>query len=1013
MRRIALAFLLLLLLVSAVAEAVQTTVKVTAPAGPPVGNATLQIFDSEGELVAEEETDEDGTVVIDLPEGDYTAETIDGAHSIDFKAGETASFVIPLLYGILDDVEALTEYFQNFDGSAFERLEAWGMLDDDIAKQVERILDAEDDALFDEPEEGAAPDAEQGARGERDDGVFPGSELAAILDDVDALTAYFQNFQGCGSTALWAWEQLDPEIAKQVRANLGAARQGAAPASSAEADFEAMLSDPDAMTEYFKNFQGCGTQRLNVWNMMDDDVARQVSENLKPPPQRPASGGVAPGSELAGILNDVDALTAYFQDFQGCGSAALWAWEQLDPEIARQVQENLGARRPGTQPASTPEAEFEAMLRDPDAMTEYFRNFQGCGTQRLNVWKMMDPEVAREVSDNLDNAPARVPGGDAEFYAGQADQSRATAARATRTASAERENAETSRANAQRWRDEAAEAREKGQEDAAAHAEERALLAEKNAEAAEAAAAKAERRARDYERYARGFDEKAAAAARREAPPPRTQEAPVAVREEGATPATGTPEPGADIDALAEYFENFEGSGRELDDAWSRLDPATRAKVEARIRETTNLPAGDEEVAEEGREETDTGAEAGDTEDAAVEQGAEESVEEAESGVDEDEYDIDMSEFEFFEDDNEGESEEAIGEEGDAIGTGEGQTGQIPNLEYELRPAAEQDEDEDDDTWTDPRDDEETALGGDVDITTGDPTSLNPPGSNGATNPAVQKMVVEISIDGQSVTIPAGKSAAVRILAPPRLARASAQSSFAGLGSFPLASMSRSGAIDFAVPAVGVAAPAQRDSQAPSQSALQVLLTNNGSSTGEAFTARIFNPGSAPLNIKPGALVVEALKDKAGQKVQKELAKLVGPRMPDLPSLSLDAYCLEFLRLPHEAGTIFRIAQSQIQQQFQQSRAILKASRELYNAGKLHPDVAPEEYFHSIRQWALWTDEQGFDSKSFADAFIKHTRKNLEAAGGKWNKQYEKVLRGATGGRWSDIQAILEAAGDS
>jgi hypothetical protein len=77
----------------------------------------------------------------------------------------------------------------------------------------------------------------------------------------------------------------------------------------------------------------------------------------------------------------------------------------------------------------------------------------------------------------------------------------------------------------------------------------------------------------------------------------------------------------------------------------------------------------------------------------------------------------------------------------------------------------------------------------------------------------------------------------------------------------------------------------------------------------------------------------------------------------------------------------------------------------------LHPDSEPAAYSHSIRQWAVWTVEQGFDETAYADAFVRHTRKNIEAARQKWSREMEETLRRAVPSRWRDIQAVLGEAG--
>lgn len=205
----------------------------------------------------------------------------------------------------------------------------------------------------------------------------------------------------------------------------------------------------------------------------------------------------------------------------------------------------------------------------------------------------------------------------------------------------------------------------------------------------------------------------------------------------------------------------------------------------------------------------------------------------------------------------------------------------------------------------------------------------------------------------------------------------------------------------------GVAAGDVQD-EVTADSLVQVFLTNQGSSTGEAFKAEIVNRSPVPVPLAGGPLVVEPLPEEAQRRVQEQLER-IGNSNP--LKMNLNAYCLEFLRLPPVSGTVFRVAASQLQERYAQSFDILSAARKLFDGGELNPDVAPDDYFHSIRQWALWTDEQGFDKESFTDAFVAHTRKNLEASGRQWDERYEQTLRGALDGRWNDIERILETAG--
>jgi hypothetical protein len=119
---------------------------------------------------------------------------------------------------------------------------------------------------------------------------------------------------------------------------------------------------------------------------------------------------------------------------------------------------------------------------------------------------------------------------DSDFYAGLADQSRATAASANRTAKGEQENASQFRKNAESWRDNAKQARETAEkfrkegdeksakefDDLARDAEESARKSEKNAEESDVAAKRAARRAKIAEREAKAFDEKSGRSRTRE-----------------------------------------------------------------------------------------------------------------------------------------------------------------------------------------------------------------------------------------------------------------------------------------------------------------------------------------------------------------------------------------------------------------------------------------------------------------------------------------------------------------
>jgi hypothetical protein len=91
-------------------------------------------------------------------------------------------------------------------------------------------------------------------------------------------------------------------------------------------------------------------------------------------------------------------------------------------------------------------------------------------------------------------------------------------------------------------------------------------------------------------------------------------------------------------------------------------------------------------------------------------------------------------------------------------------------------------------------------------------------------------------------------------------------------------------------------------------------------------------------------------------------------------------------------------------------RRVLQAAERLEKLGVLKPDSNPIEYVHSIRQWALWTKEQGFNQESFGKAFVDHARKNFAAAKQNWTKQIEAQVIGLVPHRWQDIATVLQEA---
>jgi hypothetical protein len=189
---------------------------------------------------------------------------------------------------------------------------------------------------------------------------------------------------------------------------------------------------------------------------------------------------------------------------------------------------------------------------------------------------------------------------------------------------------------------------------------------------------------------------------------------------------------------------------------------------------------------------------------------------------------------------------------------------------------------------------------------------------------------------------------------------------------------------------------------------LKVLVRGLGTLGKDAVEMQVFGADPATW-VSADGLVVEPveLAEEARQRLEGEIRELAS-QSPI--TAKLDAYCLDFLREPPDLGTVFRVADQQVQHQFAPLAKVLQAGRRRYDQGLLSPDSDPEEYFHSIRQWALWSVQENLDMGSFGDVFLEHTRKNFETAGQPWTGEVEELVKSLVPNRWQDIAAIVEEA---
>jgi hypothetical protein len=83
---------------------------------------------------------------------------------------------------------------------------------------------------------------------------------------------------------------------------------------------------------------------------------------------------------------------------------------------------------------------------------------------------------------------------------------------------------------------------------------------------------------------------------------------------------------------------------------------------------------------------------------------------------------------------------------------------------------------------------------------------------------------------------------------------------------------------------------------------------------------------------------------------------------------------VNYAKEPPDPDELFRVAPPEVQEQYKPIRAVIRAGRELAEAGKFSPDSEPKAYVESIRQYALWTKLEGWDQQKFADHFVERRR---------------------------------------
>jgi hypothetical protein len=194
---------------------------------------------------------------------------------------------------------------------------------------------------------------------------------------------------------------------------------------------------------------------------------------------------------------------------------------------------------------------------------------------------------------------------------------------------------------------------------------------------------------------------------------------------------------------------------------------------------------------------------------------------------------------------------------------------------------------------------------------------------------------------------------------------------------------------------------------------VKAVFVSLGVATGEAFQVQVINDGKRPVNLLADGVVLEPVAKGVQDQIRRQMETAIkgrGTRAPAPSVARLDAYCMEYLKLPPAPGTVFRVASAGLQSQFAPMRRVLQAAQRLEKLGQLKPDSNPLDYFHAIRQWALWTKEQGFNAETFGKAFVEHARKNFVAAKQPWTRQIEAQIAGLVPHRWQEIAMVIQEA---
>jgi hypothetical protein len=191
----------------------------------------------------------------------------------------------------------------------------------------------------------------------------------------------------------------------------------------------------------------------------------------------------------------------------------------------------------------------------------------------------------------------------------------------------------------------------------------------------------------------------------------------------------------------------------------------------------------------------------------------------------------------------------------------------------------------------------------------------------------------------------------------------------------------------------------------PADAGITYSVVANGKSSGEALELQVHDPsGKLKHATIPEGTVLEPVRRGSS----KPIADI--EQAGSVLKTALNAYCVNYAKLPPELGMLYRIAPQAVQDQFKMLLPVLQAARELTAAGRFTPDSDKDAYNTSIQQYALWAKIENWSEQQFARVFLDKTKENAAAAKVKWTQQMQQGVSALVPGRWRDISMVLDRA---